>query len=555
MPFSFPPVERFRSTPYEGRDVPFLEWGAERFSQAMTQTAGRRLFDLGYETLLDNSRILQPDEANHLYGIPEAGFLFDSPVRESTAKGRRERKERELLFQSNAEAAQHSTWSAKAFFTFPFAVAGQLTDPLELAINAIPFVGVGERAAGLARLAGKTVSPLAERGALISAEAIARNMRYPLLAGRVLEATAGNIVAEIPVAIQNYRDQADYDFADSLANIGMGGLFSAGLHGLGRALDRTGRVLAKASNETSERVANTGLSQIIRDEPIDVGREYGIDKQVHLEQVRFDETSAIRESLQTPEVRDAINFDVIKASNDAVTRIKAGDIDGAIAAIRELPITRDVIGAGIDLKNSIANLKDAIRELPDLGRIEIDGLPLSKWIESIESGKVVEPSGLLKRSVKQLEAMANNEKIPAALRNAAREAAETRRLNESFAPGSPAERSYAEKVKQYVDGKRQEFDSEFQKQKRITEAKRSLEKAGDTVSKEDAAYFKAVSEGPSTKVDAEAATAEPSASVKVREMKNGKVVAGTIDMHPDAAIKGLSERLKILKSLSDCLRS
>lgn len=553
MPFSFPPVERARSTPYEGRDVPFLEWGQQRLEQAATQTAGRRLFDFGYETLFDNSPELSAEEATKRYGIPEVGFQFDKPVREDTARGRRERKERELLFQSNAAAATHSNFGLKAWATLPFSIAGQLTDPLELAINAIPFVGVGSRAAGLARLGGEEVSLLAERGVLTSMETIAKSgIRYPVLAGRLLEATAGNVIAEIPVAIQNYRDQADYEFADSLQNISIGGLFTAGTHAISRALGHTRDVILKASEATNVRAANKGMSDIAMDRPIDVGGEYAMDKGVHLEQMRFDETAAIREALARPEVKEAIKFEAMASASDISNRVQAGDIEGAFAAARSLPMVRDIIDAGIDLGNTIATLKKAIEQLPDLGRIETDGRTLNQWIDSVETGKSIEPTHFQKRSAAQLSQIADMKRIPEPLRKAARDAAETRRLNEQFAPGSPAERSYAQKVKDYVDSKRLDFDTEARASKRVEDAKIELSQSKLPITDDDLRAIKPQEFKPESTI-ASAAADEPTVTVKVREMRDGKAVSGSIEVTPQVAIKGLQERLKILKQLSDCL--
>lgn len=553
MPFSFPAVERFGSTPYEGRDVPFLEWGKQRLEQSMTQTAGRRLFDLGYETLFDNSPELSAEEANRRYGIPEVGFQFDQPVREDTARGRRERKERELLFQSNAAAATHGNFGLKAWGTLPFAIVGQLTDPLELAINAIPFVGVGSRAAGLARLAGETVTPLAERGVLTSMEAIAASgIRYPVLAGRLLEATAGNVIAEIPVAVQNFRDQADYTFEDSLSNIAIGGLFTAGTHAVGRALSATRDVVMKASESTRAKAFNKGLGDIARDQDIDVGREFAMDKSVHLEQMRFDETATLREALQSPEIRDAIKFEAMAAASDVYARIQAGDIEGAFAAARALPLVRDVLGAKLDLGNTLETLKKAIETLPDLGRIETDGRTLNQWVESVEAGRAVEPTGFQKRSPAKLDEIAQMKRIPEPLRKAAREAAEIRRLNEQFAPGSPAALSYAQKLQDYMESKRLAFDSEARAAKRAEDAKIELSQSKIPVSEEDLAAIKPQEFKPASSATA-SAVEEPTVTVKVREMRDGKAVSGSIEVTQQVAIKGLEERLKILKQLSDCL--
>lgn len=121
----------------------------------------------------------------------------------------------------------------------------QLADPIGLAANFIPVVGEARYARMLAQLG--------RPGARAVAGAI--------------EGAVGNALLEPLVYSAAQRDQLDYDMTDSLANIGMGAVFGAGLRTAGGAV---ADLLARRGGRTVAAAADTAITQAAAGREIDV---------------------------------------------------------------------------------------------------------------------------------------------------------------------------------------------------------------------------------------------------------------------------------------------
>lgn len=126
------------------------------------------------------------------------------------------------------------------------ALAGSLLDPLNIASAFVPVVGEARYAKMIAG-AGGIVGRTAVRAGVGAAEGV-----------------VGAALIEPIVASSKALEQADYDMADSLLNIGFGGVFGAGLHTIGGAAGDVWRYARGSAGDTVKRVAAATRSQALR---------------------------------------------------------------------------------------------------------------------------------------------------------------------------------------------------------------------------------------------------------------------------------------------------
>jgi len=160
-------------------------------------------------------RLLQPDEANRLFGI-EGHLRFTEPLSERSAAELRDLKRGELARRDNFARADSSApeWAARIGVGL---VAGAI-DPLNLASAFIPVVG-----------AVRAQAMLAQQGTRIGR--IAASARIGAIEGAV-----GQAVLEPVNRFVASQEQRDYTLADSLLNIAFGAVLGSLLHGGGRAV-------------------------------------------------------------------------------------------------------------------------------------------------------------------------------------------------------------------------------------------------------------------------------------------------------------------------------
>jgi hypothetical protein len=104
----------------------------------------------------------------------------------------------------------------------------------------------------------------------------------------MIDGTVTQAATEIPLAIQNFRDQADYTLGDAATNILMGGLISGGIHLGVEALGRAFSKIRAATPETREVMFREALQQALKDEDVRVHDYVNIDERAIEAKVRED---------------------------------------------------------------------------------------------------------------------------------------------------------------------------------------------------------------------------------------------------------------------------
>lgn len=200
-------------------------------------SARQRLKEEGLE-----GRLRIPDQ-----GIPR--FALDTLI----DRKREEVKREEVLSRAPPGIASGSVRLAVG-------LGASLLDPLNIAAGFFPVVGE----ARYARLLSKAPGFLGRTAVRAGVGAV--------------EGTAGTAAIEAIVYSSKQADQADYDMADSLANIAFGGVFGAGLHVMGGALGEVARALrggaadvaANVSPDTRAAALKTAVAQAAQGEPVNV---------------------------------------------------------------------------------------------------------------------------------------------------------------------------------------------------------------------------------------------------------------------------------------------
>jgi hypothetical protein len=200
------------------------------------------------------SRLLQPDEANTLYGI-EGHLRFTEPLSEQSATELRDLKRAEIARRDVLARAESgfAGWTARAAVSL---VAGA-ADPLNLASAFVPVVGQVRAQAMLAAQATRAGRAMTQ--ARIGA----------------IEGAVGQALLEPVNQFVASREQRDYDMADSLLNVAFGAALGGLLQGGGRALVDGWRgwrpdVPRAVVEETHEAAVRVAAAQMARGEPVHV---------------------------------------------------------------------------------------------------------------------------------------------------------------------------------------------------------------------------------------------------------------------------------------------
>jgi hypothetical protein len=273
-------------------DIPINRWLDVKQDEGLHDRAGAALARLG-EDIFSGGPEISAEEANSRYALE--GLKFDSPINEERARLMHERKRMELRNLAYMESAAHSWFSAKAAAGLGTSMLSSLLHPVDFATIFVPVVGVEAKAAGIAKLGGGALRQRLARG-LITEEALAASTRFPKFNAAFIEGTVGNAIAEIPLLIQNMRDQAVYGPEDSAINILAGGLFAAGirvsLEGLGRAMEAAAFVHRSLDPQTREAMFLKGIDDYAKGRDIKVDDYVKVDDNVIRSKVVFDEAGA-----------------------------------------------------------------------------------------------------------------------------------------------------------------------------------------------------------------------------------------------------------------------
>lgn len=496
MPFAFPAVEAETGVPVTERKAGFGEYFFKRHYRGMEYTLGGALSSWARD-IFDDSPLLDPKTANKLYMMP-AGMEFTEPVRENRARYLQDRYDMLALNQ-----AQLDTYSniglARGTVGFAGEVLGGMTSPVDFSLNLIPFVGSTSRAAIAAKLGAGRMTQLATRGLLLSEETIAKHVAYPRVTAAVIDATAGNIVAELGVAVEAIRNKEDYTFGQFSANIAGGALFAAGFHSAGRALGsgldlaikQAREIHAKMTPESSSAATRTAVNQTIRGEPVNVTSHVNIDPKVMEAEWRAREAE-IRASGEIPaSVNSGRTFETAKGSvyqineDGSTTRNKAPRPEHPGESGIQNP-SKQTWYVTADDANKLAEIQakggpgKTIKETPDgsgVGVFYLDGPSAGKF----EARTLVPASKEPELGLIPVEYFGDNYTVHFG--------------NEIVSMGKMADVAsdpryqafVKERIDQYVAQKKKEFDENYQRNAVIQKATAEVQSIGPLASPEDMA--------------------------------------------------------------------
>lgn len=479
MSFAFPKVEAETSVPITERDASFMDYHSARFSSGSLHTMGEAITRWAGEWF-DNSEKIDPATANKEYGIPESGLVFDEPVTRDRAKAMRDRHEKLALSQAQLET-MGEVGLGRGITGFIAEAVGGMMHPIDFGINFIPFVGE-------AKLVEAGMGPMTRaltRGLLVSEETIAKHVTFPRITAAVVDATAGNILAEIPVAIQARRDKEQYEFSDFAANVLGGAVIAGGIHGLGLTyrgvMERARESHALLTPEIQDRMMRDAIQQTAAGKSVDVHAHATVDPKLMEAEWRNMEASVRAEGMKIaqadPELR-TVTID--KAIEEAKAIVEKPDISASDKAV-------------------ISKLIDRV-EKGDVDPIVVDNLAamVNRSIDYEASAKMYGQENYNMRSAidasTKLAAESNDpvlkqrleENISKLYEKLPRVEAIRRSLDRH--KEDPRYQAFVkDRVDKYVAEQKKLFDVEYQKKLAVTEAARAKQEIGPLAKPEDIA--------------------------------------------------------------------
>ncbi|UOF78035.1 putative internal virion protein [Caudoviricetes sp.] len=467
-----------------------------------------RITELSFADYDENSPILDPVTANQKWGV--GNLKFEQPVRESAARIMNQRKRDEMdreFFLGNGGSAMRFVPGMAA------AVLGSVSNPVDLGAMFIPFVGEEAAAAKATGVVGKA---LARR--LVTRETLKEIFpRAPFLAESVINGMAGQALFEVPVVVSAMQDHADYTIADSAFNIGVGGAFSAAMHGVAK-------LFTKLDRGTKEQMAKQALNQFLKDENISVHEFASIDKNALAEAAKFDATAARAEAIQN------IGGDMTSMESWARAQL---EIDGKLGKINEenlVKVAQDVLSIweqqGKDitvgsklLQRVLAGDRDVVTLQNLASQLNLDFDPLEKSIPGIYRFGEATPDYKNQFARFKIEPITNAEKR-----------AQASKIREEFQQklSKLVDEEYNRQIEQFIAKKRAEHQHKMQTGFTADEysllEKRSVE--GKTVT-----------------------------SDKITERSVPDKFDGKVESILDTDIKNLESDLKLDKDTSDAIRA
>lgn len=252
----------------------YLSTAADQgFNDSLFGTVSRMTEDQIYK----EGAVLQPDELNRRYGL-DGKLKFEEPEYERIAQLRMERKQAEMQRQYYLTEGNTGFFTGRNAAGMGVGVLTSILNPLDLGLAFLPITGSLSKAKALEQAGAGPLRQALARG-LITEEALASRIPAPKFFSAMIDGTMSQAVAEIPLAIQNNRDQADYDAGDFLTNIVSGGVFAGALHIGVESLSRALRTLKSVTPGTREHMFRQALQQTLRDETIDVAKYVNLDEE------------------------------------------------------------------------------------------------------------------------------------------------------------------------------------------------------------------------------------------------------------------------------------
>ena len=525
MSFAFPPVEAETGIPITGRDASFTDYLGLKFTIGAGQTAGRAITGM-IGDLFDDSELLDPKRANELYGNPDTGLVFDEPVRENRARAMQERHDLNAIAQAELDTIQNVGW-VKGSAGFVTQMIGGMSHPVDFSMNLIPFVG----SARLAKGATGPLSAAMTRGLLLSEETIAKHVTFPRITAAVIDATAGNILAEIPVAIQARRNKEEYGTEDFAVNILGGALIAGGLKGITLGLSRAREAHARLTPEIQDRMLKDAIQQVAVGKSPDVHSHATIDPKLMEAEWRELEAAVradgMRIAQSDPELK-AMTIDKIVEEAKAIAA--KPDISASDKAILTRLIDRfekgDIDATAVD---NIAAMVNRVVDYEGSARLIGNEAYQTRAAIDAATKMAAETTDLVLKQ--RLE-----DNITALYQKLAPAEAMRRSLGRS--KEDPRYQAFVkERIDKYVAEQKKLFDVEYQKKLAVSNAARAKQEIGPLAKPEDVAKLDGT-RVPEAAVadlaeDARALSAEIEADIKALELEDPELAARVQKMVDD----------------------
>lgn len=515
MSFAFPPVEAETGIPITGRDASLTDYLGLKFTIGAGQTAGRAITGM-IGDLFDDSELLDPKRANELYSNPDTGLVFDEPIRENRARAMQERHDLNAIAQAELDTIQNVGW-VKGSAGFVTQMIGGMSHPIDFSMNLIPFVG----SAKLAKGATGPLSAAMTRGLLISEETIAKHVTFPRITAAVIDATAGNILAEIPVAIQARRNKEEYGTEDFAVNILGGALIAGGLKGITLGLARA----------LQDRMLKDAIQQIAVGKSPDVHSHATIDPKLMEAEWRKLEAAVRADGMRIaqadPELKPMPIDKIVEEAKRAVESPEVSAADkGVLSKLIERYESGNIDAVGVDniaaMMNRSVDYEASAKALGDelyQTRATIDNLTrlAAESTDPAIKQRVEESIGKLYK------------KLPIA---------ETLRNSIDRSKEDPRYQAFVkERIDKYVAEQKKLFDVEYQKKLAVSNAARAKQEIGPLAKPEDVAKLDGT-RVPEAAVadlaeDARALSAEIEADIKALELEDPELAARVKKMVDD----------------------
>lgn len=543
MPFAFQTIEPETGIPVTERDLSLVDYWQTKIARGTQYTMGGA-FGSWISDLFDDSPLLDAKTANMQYPLPD-GREHTEPVREDRARRMQERAD--VLALINAKLDGYKDVGLIRWATgFAAETVGGVSNPVDFSFNLIPFVGSSTKAAMLAKMGAGRFSTMAARGLLVSEEAIAQTISHPRLAAAVIDATAGNILAEIPVAIEARRNKEDYGAGDFAANIAGGALFAAGIHGLSRALSGAREIHSRLSEQTQTDMTRQAVSQTMRGLPVDVHERAAIDPKVMEAEWKAREGGIIAEAeaiIRSEQTRSMSELSEIAANREArglpldETQTKAALEDPGFAArVNEI---KAISSKTIDerLANVPEYVRDEIKRQHDLaktiGKLDeivnasFSGRTASEVAADVLPGYPLSDAKDMIRSVRAAEGIPSMDDI------------------RSNAADSPSYQAFVQdRINQYVEAKKKEFNETYQREQAIVKAKEDAQSAGPLAKPDDLARLESsgIPEAALADIKAEASELKAEIEAGAKELAEADPeLAAHIKEMADAELKKIDD--------------
>ena len=515
MSFAFPPVEAETGIPITGRDASLTDYLGLKFTIGAGQTAGRAITGM-IGDLFDDSELLDPKRANELYSNPDTGLVFDEPIRENRARAMQERHDLNAIAQAELDTIQNVGW-VKGSAGFVTQMIGGMSHPIDFSMNLIPFVG----SAKLAKGATGPLSAAMTRGLLISEETIAKHVTFPRITAAVIDATAGNILAEIPVAVQARRNKEEYGTEDFAVNILGGALIAGGLKGITLGLARA----------LQDRMLKDAIQQIAVGKSPDVHSHATIDPKLMEAEWRKLEAAVRADGMRIaqadPELKPMPIDKIVEEAKRAVESPEVSAADkGVLSKLIERYESGNIDAVGVDniaaMMNRSVDYEASAKALGDelyQTRATIDNLTrlAAESTDPAIKQRVEESIGKLYK------------KLPIA---------ETLRNSIDRSKEDPRYQAFVkERIDKYVAEQKKLFDVEYQKKLAVSNAARAKQEIGPLAKPEDVAKLDGT-RVPEAAVadlaeDARALSAEIEADIKALELEDPELAARVKKMVDD----------------------